>query len=91
MVRFTPFHSDYTGLLQVTNSYVEVPSNIILKKFNRPSVYLGTLVTIWGVIMTCHGVVKNFAGLLSVRLLLGVFEAGFYPGAVYLCTFWYLP
>ncbi|KAK1624428.1 inner membrane transport protein yfaV [Colletotrichum phormii] len=52
---------------------LEVPSNIILKKFNRPSVYLGTLVTIWGVIMTC------------------VFEAGFYPGAVYLCTFWYLP
>lgn len=25
-----------------------------------------------------------------MRLLLGVFEAGFYPGAIYLCTFWYM-
>ncbi|KAF6792050.1 transporter C1002.16c-like protein 24 [Colletotrichum sojae] len=70
---------------------LEVPSNILLKKFKRPSVYLGSLVTIWGVIMTLHGVVRNFAGLLSVRLLLGVFEAGFYPGAVYLTSMWYMP
>ncbi|KAH6887432.1 major facilitator superfamily domain-containing protein [Thelonectria olida] len=70
---------------------LEVPSNMVLKRFKRPSVYLGTLVTIWGIIMTFHGVVKNFAGLLAVRLLLGVFESGFYPGAVYLCTFWYMP
>ncbi|KAF4468799.1 inner membrane transport yfaV [Fusarium albosuccineum] len=70
---------------------LEIPSNILLKKFSKPSVYLGSLVTIWGVIMTLHGVVKNFGGLLAVRILLGVFEAGFYPGAVYLCTFWYMP
>lgn len=41
--------------------------------------------------MTLHGVVQNFGGILAVRLLLGVFEAGFFPGAVYLCTFWYMP
>lgn len=70
---------------------LEVPSNVLLKRFKRPSYYIGILVTAWGVIMAMHGVVQNFAGLLSVRLLLGVFEAGFYPGAVYLCTFWYMP
>ncbi|KAM5350738.1 hypothetical protein ACJ41O_007243 [Fusarium nematophilum] len=70
---------------------LEIPSNMLLKRFSRPSVYLGALVTIWGVIMTLHGVVNNFGGLLAVRILLGVFEAGFYPGAVYLCTFWYMP
>ncbi|KAM0227345.1 hypothetical protein ACHAP5_012198 [Fusarium lateritium] len=70
---------------------LEIPSNILLKKFKRPSVYLGILVTIWGIIMTLHGVVDGFGGLLAVRMLLGVFEAGFYPGAVYLCTFWYMP
>ncbi|KAJ1333223.1 MFS transporter ACS family allantoate permease [Microdochium nivale] len=69
----------------------EVPSNVLLKKFMRPSIYLGILVTSWGVIMTLHGVVRNFGGLLAVRLILGVFEAGFFPGAVYLCTFWYMP
>ena len=41
--------------------------------------------------MTMHGVVTNYAGLLALRILLGVFEAGFFPGAVFLCSQWYLP
>lgn len=70
---------------------LEVPSNMLLKRFARPSLYMGILVTCWGVVLTLHGVVQNFGGLLAVRILLGVFEAGFFPGAVYLCTFWYMP
>ncbi|KAJ5156602.1 hypothetical protein N7492_009405 [Penicillium capsulatum] len=70
---------------------LEVPSNMLLKNFSRPSVYLGILIVCWGIIMTLTGVVKSFGGLLAVRILLGVFEAGFFPGAVYLCSFWYMP
>ncbi|KAJ5773865.1 hypothetical protein N7457_008761 [Penicillium paradoxum] len=70
---------------------LEVPSNIILKKFSRPSVYLGILIVSWGIIMTLTGVVQNFGGLVAARIFLGVFEAGFFPGAVYLCSFWYMP
>lgn len=51
-----------------------MPSNTLLLKFKRPSHYLGTLVTLWGVVMTLTGIVKNFGGLLPCRLLLGVFE-----------------
>ena len=53
---------------------LEVPSNILLKKFKRPSYYLGILIVSWGIIMTMMGVVKNFVGLLITRILLGVFE-----------------
>lgn len=53
---------------------LEVPSNMLLKKFRRPSYYLGILIVSWGIIMTMMGVVKNFAGLLITRILLGVFE-----------------
>ncbi|KAJ5664678.1 hypothetical protein N7462_011491 [Penicillium macrosclerotiorum] len=70
---------------------LEVPSNMLLKNFARPSVYLGILVISWGIIMTLTGVVQNFGGLVAVRIMLGVFEAGFFPGAVYLCSFWYMP
>ncbi|KAJ6015407.1 hypothetical protein N7540_009998 [Penicillium herquei] len=70
---------------------LEVPSNMLLKKFARPSVYLGILIICWGIIMTLTGVVQNFGGLVAVRILLGTFEAGFFPGAVYLCSFWYMP
>jgi len=68
---------------------LEVPSNIVLKMFKRPSTYIGILVCCWGTIMTLTGVCKNYAGLMICRLLLGVFEAGFFPGAVYLITTWY--
>ena len=68
---------------------LEVPSNLLLKKFKRPSTYLGILVTCWGIVMTFTGLVKNFGGLLACRLILAVFEAGFFPGAVYLITRWY--
>lgn len=53
---------------------LEVPSNMVLKKFKRPSTYLGILVVAWGIIMTCMGVVKGFGDLLALRILLGVFE-----------------
>ncbi|UQC91151.1 major facilitator superfamily transporter [Colletotrichum lupini] len=69
----------------------EVPSNIILKKVKRPSFYLGTLTLCWGIIMTCTGLVRNFGGLMVTRILLGVFEAGFFPGAIYLTSYWYMP
>jgi hypothetical protein len=47
---------------------------MLLDRINRPSLYLGALVTIWGVIMTLNGIVKNFAGLTAVRFFLGFFE-----------------
>ncbi|OJJ00072.1 hypothetical protein ASPVEDRAFT_51333 [Aspergillus versicolor CBS 583.65] len=66
----------------------EVPSNIVLKKV-RPSIWLSFLIIAWGVVMTCMGVVKNFDGLIACRVILGVFEAGFFPGAVYIVSTWY--
>ena len=68
---------------------LEVPSNIVLKKFKRPSTYLGILVLAWGIVMTFTGLVRNFTGLVITRVLLGTAEAGFFPGAVYLITRWY--
>ncbi|KAL5342017.1 major facilitator superfamily domain-containing protein [Aspergillus crustosus] len=75
----------------VPYTLLEVPSNILLARFAKPSIYLGTLVFCWGTIVTLTGVVQNFSGLCAVRVLLGVFESGFFPGAVWLITQWYLP
>ncbi|KAF2969097.1 hypothetical protein GQX73_g4491 [Xylaria multiplex] len=69
----------------------EVPSNMILNKFTKPSTFIGILVLGWGIIMTLTGIVKDFGGLIAVRLLLGLFEAGFFPGAILLISKWYLP
>ncbi|EXL95901.1 major facilitator superfamily domain-containing protein [Fusarium oxysporum II5] len=65
-----------------------VPSNIVLKKV-RASIWLSFLVICWGTVMTCMRVVQNFQGLVACRVILGVFEAGFFPGAVFIDSSWY--
>ncbi|CAI7669149.1 unnamed protein product [Penicillium crustosum] len=64
----------------------EVPSNILLGKFKKPSVYLGLLTFTWGTVITLTGLVQSFSALCATRFLLGIFEAGFFPGAVWLVS-----
>ncbi|KAI0175489.1 MFS general substrate transporter [Hypoxylon sp. FL1284] len=66
----------------------EVPSNILLKKL-RPSRWLAFLMLSWGAVTIGLGGVHNFAQMTGVRFLLGVVEAGLFPGLVYYLTFWY--
>ncbi|KAI0392836.1 putative MFS transporter [Xylariaceae sp. FL0594] len=66
----------------------EVPSNILLKKF-RPSRWIAFLMFSWGALTIGLGGIHNYATLTVVRFLLGVFEAGLFPGLVYYLTFWY--
>ena len=65
---------------QLTHCVSTVPCNILLKKFKRPSTYIGILVVSWGIVMTFTGVVKDFVGLVTCRIFLGIAEAGFFPG-----------
>ncbi|KXJ87584.1 major facilitator superfamily domain-containing protein [Microdochium bolleyi] len=66
----------------------EAPSNILLKRL-RPSRWIAMLMFSWGALTIALGGVHNAAGVTAVRFLLGVFEAGLFPGLVYYLTFWY--
>ncbi|KAI9840137.1 MAG: hypothetical protein M1837_001898 [Sclerophora amabilis] len=66
----------------------EVPSNLILKNI-APSTWLTLIILLWGIATIGQGLVTNFAGLVACRLLLGLFEAGFFPGCVYLISMYY--
>ncbi|ODH50390.1 hypothetical protein GX48_03505 [Paracoccidioides brasiliensis] len=66
----------------------EVPSNIILKNVS-PSTWLSSVMLGWGLVTTLQGVTSSFAGLLVCRVFLGIFEAGFVPGCVYLISMYY--
>jgi MFS family permease len=65
-----------------------VPSNIIIKKI-APSTWLCGIMFGWGLITIFLGVVHNFASLVALRFLLGIFEAGLVPGAVYVISMYY--
>lgn len=57
----------------------EVPSNIIIKRV-APSFWLAGIMFLWGVATIGQGLIKTNGGLVAMRVLLGLFEAGFFPG-----------
>lgn len=66
----------------------EAPSNMLLKKL-RPSRWIAILMFGWGAIGMGLAGAHNYATVAVLRFLLGVFEAGLFPGLVYYLTFWY--
>ncbi|PQE22379.1 MFS transporter protein [Rutstroemia sp. NJR-2017a WRK4] len=66
----------------------ELPSNLILRRIS-PSTWITFIMTSWGIITICQGLVHSHAALVGLRFLLGLFEAGFSPGAVYLISMYY--
>lgn len=71
-------------------SYIvfEIPSNLILSK-TRPSLYIPAIMIIWGTITCSMSAVHNLSGLLAIRFMLGVVEAGFAPGIMLMLSCWY--
>ncbi|CZR52344.1 related to putative tartrate transporter [Phialocephala subalpina] len=72
----------------VAYAVFEVPSNYLLKKLS-PSKWIAFLMFSWGAVTMGLGGTQNFAGVTAVRFILGMFEAGLFPGLVYYLTFWY--
>lgn len=76
------------SVLFITYCLFETPSNMIIKKL-QPGRYLAGLTFCWGLVATFSAFVQSFGALVACRLLLGLFEAGFFPGVVlYLSTFY---
>ncbi|KAG1817768.1 MFS general substrate transporter [Suillus variegatus] len=67
---------------------LEPASNVILRRV-RPSIWLSSMMFVWGIVMMCHGFLHNYGGLVTLRVLLGVAEAGLYPGIVFYISCWY--
>lgn len=61
-------------------SYVllQPPATVVLRKLG-PRVFLPTITILWGATMICFGFVKQWYELIPLRIVLGIFEAGFFP------------
>ncbi|RDX49229.1 MFS general substrate transporter [Lentinus brumalis] len=80
-----------TVLAVLYASYVpaQIPSNMILNRISRPSYYIPICVMLWGMTSALTGVSRDYAGILVARIFVGIPEAAFYPGAMYLLSRWY--
>ncbi|KAI1406896.1 MFS transporter [Hypoxylon sp. FL1857] len=77
------------SVFSIAYTLFEVPSNWIMKHYVRPSVWLATLLGCWGALTLGFAGVQNYATVVVLRLLIGIFEAGFFPGIIYIITIWY--
>jgi D-galactonate transporter len=66
----------------------EVPSNLLLHRFGA-RVWLARIMITWGLLSAAMALVETSASFYVLRFLLGVAEAGFFPGVIYYLTQWY--
>jgi len=66
----------------------EVPSNIMLSKVGARRWIARILVT-WGIVSACTALISGPVSFYSVRFLLGLAEAGFFPGIILYLTWWF--
>ena len=56
-------YSTCLSILYVTYILGQVPSNIILNRVSRPSIYIGVVMLLWGAISCCSGATTNFVSI----------------------------
>ena len=77
------------SILYVGYILMQVPSNIFVNWIQRPSLYIGAVMLLWGMVSTLCGNTHNFSGMVATRFFLGFVEAAFLPGALCILSKWY--
>ncbi len=76
------------GIFFIGYFLFEVPSNIILHKVGA-RLWIGRIMITWGVLSACMMFVTTPMMFYAMRFLLGIAEAGFFPGIILYLTYWY--
>jgi ACS family tartrate transporter-like MFS transporter len=66
----------------------EIPSNLILARIGART-WIARIMISWGLIASAMMFIQGPVSLVGLRFLLGVAEAGFFPGMIYYLTLWY--
>ena len=71
-------------------SYVlfEIPSNVILSRVGA-RIWIARIMISWGLVSSAMMFVQGVTGFYTLRFLLGMAEAGFFPGIIYYLTRWF--
>ena len=75
------------GVFFIGYIVLEIPSNLALHKFGARR-WLARIMVTWGVVALLFTWVNSVGGLYTLRFLLGVAEAGFFPGAILYLSLW---
>ncbi|KAE8334185.1 hypothetical protein BDV24DRAFT_157005 [Aspergillus arachidicola] len=65
------------------------PLMTVITRKVGPSYFLGGMIILWGAVLVGMGFAKSWKHMAVARALLGLFEAGYFPGCIYLLSSWY--
>lgn len=77
-----------SGIFFIGYLILEVPSNLALHRFGARR-WIARIMVTWGVVAIAMAFVPNSPTLVVLRFLLGVAEAGFFPGIILYLTYWF--
>jgi D-galactonate transporter len=76
------------GIFYLGYLLFEIPSNLLLERIGARKT-LARIALLWGLTSMAMMLVKSVAVFYLLRFLLGVFEAGLYPGVILYLTYWF--
>lgn len=77
-----------SGIFFIGYFLFEVPSNVMLNRYGA-RIWIARILLTWGIISVACGFVQTANQLYLLRFLLGVAEAGFFPGIIVYLTHWF--
>ena len=85
---FSSLYGLGAGLFFLGYFIFEVPSNLILQRVGA-RIWIARIMIVWGVISASMMFMKSASVFYVMRFLLGVAEAGYFPGIILYLTYWY--
>lgn len=77
-----------SGIFFIGYVLFEVPSNVMLERFGA-RIWIARIMISWGVLSAAMAFVQGPKSFYTVRFLLGIAEAGFFPGIIFYLTCWF--
>ena len=90
-LHFSPAQWSWTLSIFSYSYLVFEPSNTLLLKLFKPSIWMAILMLSWGICASLVSTVQGFSGMMCIRFAIGLAEAGYYPAVLYHMSFWYKP
>jgi MFS family permease len=76
------------GLFFIGYFVLEIPSNLILHRVGA-RLWITRILIIWGIVSACFMFVRTPTEFYVMRFVLGMAEAGFFPGIILYLTYWF--
>ena len=76
------------GIFFIGYFFFEVPSNLLMRRVGA-RLWIARIMIVWGLVSAASMFVNSAASFYVLRFLLGVAEAGFFPGIIWYLTQWY--